>query len=172
MAKLGILIYPDPRLRTRAAEVVSFDDEVRVLVRDLTETMYAAPGIGLAATQVNRPQRIIVLDVSEARDSVLVLINPCITHREGKIVSEERCLSVPSFVDNVERARKISVQYQDVDGNPHCCEATDLLAVCIQHEMDHLVGKIFLDYSSYGKRSRFDKKFLKKAKSKGRSLLH
>lgn len=161
MAILEILEYPDPRLRTRAQPVENVDDELRQLVGDMLETMYAAPGIGLAATQVNVHKRILVVDVSENRDDPRVIINPQIIERDGVQVMEEGCLSVPGIYDSVERAERIRVRCLGLDGEPIEMEAEGLLAVCIQHEMDHLEGRLFVDYLSSLKRQRIRKKLEK-----------
>lgn len=165
MAILPILHFPDDRLRTRAAPVQVVDDTIRRLVGDMFETMYAAPGIGLAATQVDVHKRIIVIDISETSNQPLVLINPKILARDGQIVLEEGCLSVPGIYDEVERARHVKVAALDVDGKPFELEAEDLLAVCIQHEIDHLDGKVFVDYLSPLKRQRIRKKLEKHSRS-------
>ncbi len=164
MARLEILEYPDKRLRLRAEPVEEVDDDVRSLVSDMLETMYAAAGIGLAATQVNVRKRLLVIDISEARDEPYVLINPEIVHAEGRIDSEEGCLSVPDVFDYVERAERIRATYVDLDGRHAELEAEDLLAVCVQHEIDHLDGKLFVDYLSELKRQRLKKKALKKVR--------
>lgn len=164
MARLPILEYPDPRLRIRAEPVTKVDAEIRRLVEDLFETMYAAPGIGLAATQVNVHKRILVCDVSPDHSEPQCLINPEIVSSEGATNSEEGCLSVPEFYDYIDRAAKIRVRALDRDGQPLELEAEGLLAVCIQHEMDHLEGKLFVDYLSELKRERLKKKAAKKAK--------
>jgi len=164
MARLPILEYPDPRLRIRAEPVTKVDAEIRRLVEDLLETMYAAPGIGLAATQVNVHKRILVCDISADRTEPYCLINPEILSSEGSTNSEEGCLSVPEFYDYIDRAAKIKVRAMDRDGKPFELEAEGLLAVCIQHEMDHLEGKLFVDYLSELKRERLKKKAAKKAK--------
>ncbi len=161
MAKLDILQFPDPRLRKRAAPVAEVDDRVRRLVDDMFETMYAAPGIGLAATQVDVHEQIIVIDVSEKRDQPLCLINPMILRAEGEEEMEEGCLSVPGVYDTVRRARKIEVRALDRDGRPVEFEAEGLLAVCIQHEIEHLQGKLFVDHLSQLKRQRIRKKLEK-----------
>ncbi|MCP5149388.1 MAG: peptide deformylase [Ectothiorhodospiraceae bacterium] len=161
MAKLEILHFPDPRLRNRALPVAQVDDTVRKLVDDMLETMYDAPGIGLAATQVNVALRVITIDVSDARDEPLVLINPELLATDGDIETEEGCLSVPGVYDNVRRASRIRVRALGRNGEPFEREAEDLLAVCIQHEMDHLEGKLFVDYLSQLKRSRIQKRALK-----------
>jgi peptide deformylase len=164
MARLSILEYPDPRLRIRAEPVTKVDAEIKQIAADMLETMYAAPGIGLAATQVDVHKRLIVLDISDERNRPYCLINPEIVAREGTINSEEGCLSVPGTFDYVDRARKIKVQALDTDGKPFELDAEDALAVCIQHEMDHLDGKLFVDYLSEMKRQRLKKKVLKKAR--------
>jgi len=151
---LDILEYPDPRLRKMAARVPVVTGEIRKLVRDMAETMYAASGIGLAATQVNVAKRVIVIDASEARDALWVFINPEIVAAEGEAESEEGCLSVPGFFDTVRRAARITVRAQDESGRPFELSAEGMLAVCIQHEIDHLVGKVFVDYLSPLKRAR------------------
>jgi peptide deformylase len=165
MATLDILVYPDPRLRTRAVPVEAVDDDIRQLAADMLETMYEAPGIGLAATQVNVHKRLLVADVSEDRSDPHVLINPEIIEKDGVEVMEEGCLSVPGFFEKVERADRIKVRALGLDGEPHELEADGLLAVCIQHEMDHLEGKLFVDYLSQLKRQRIRKKL-----EKGRRL--
>jgi peptide deformylase len=164
MARLAILEYPDPRLRIRAEPVTKFDTEVQELVANMLETMYAAPGIGLAATQVNVHKRILVCDVAAEGKQPYCLINPEILHAEGKTSAEEGCLSVPEFYDYVERAANIRVRALDPRGQQFELDAEGLLAVCIQHEMDHLEGKLFVDYLSELKRERLKKKASKKAK--------
>jgi peptide deformylase len=164
MAALTILHYPDERLRTRAQPVTVVDDQVRQLIADMFETMYAAPGIGLAATQVNVHQQIIVMDISEQRNQPLTFINPEILKAEGEQEYEEGCLSVPGFYEPVSRAGLIKVRALDKHGQPFELEADGLLAVCIQHEMDHLEGKLFVDYISQLKRSRIRKKLEKQQK--------
>jgi len=161
MALRTILHYPDPRLRQVAKPVPAVDDAVRRLVDDMAETMYAAPGIGLAAIQVNAPWRVVVIDVSETRNQLQVFINPMILEADGKQVFEEGCLSVPGIFDEVERARHIRVRALDRDGQPFELEADGLLATCIQHEIDHLDGKVFVDYLSRLKQSRIRKKLEK-----------
>ena len=161
MALLNILHFPDERLRTIAQPVDDVDDAVRKLIDDMFETMYAAPGIGLAATQVDVHQRIITIDISEQKNSPLCLINPEIIAREGTQTYDEGCLSVPGFYETVERSDKITVRALDRNGNSFDLEADDLLAVCIQHEMDHLEGKLFVDYLSELKRQRIRKKLEK-----------
>ncbi|HEV8333986.1 MAG TPA: peptide deformylase [Steroidobacteraceae bacterium] len=167
MALLQILEFPDPRLRTRAQPVTQVDASLRKLVDNMFETMYAAPGIGLAATQVNVAKRLLVIDISENRDRPLVLINPDVVAREGVEETEEGCLSVPGVFDKVTRAEKILVRALDRDGKPLELEADGLLAVCIQHEIDHLDGKLFVDYLSELKRTRIRKKLEKERKERG-----
>jgi peptide deformylase len=164
MARLPILEYPDPRLRIRAEPVTKVDAETKKLIADLFETMYAAPGIGLAATQVNVHRRIIVCDVASEGRQPYCLINPEILLAEGKTNAEEGCLSVPEYYDYVDRAARIKVRALDQNGEPYELEAEGMLAVCIQHEMDHLDGKLFVDYLSELKRERLKKKASKKAK--------
>ena len=161
MALLNILEYPDPRLRTRAAPVDRVDDDVRRLVDDLLETMYAARGIGLAATQVDVHRRVLVVDVSEEKDRPLALINPEIVEETGSCESEEGCLSVPDYNESVPCAEQIRVRALDRDGEVFELEAEGLLAICIQHEMDHLDGKLFVDYLSELKRQRLRKRLSK-----------
>ena len=164
MALLPILEYPDPRLRIRAKSVTKVDDEVRKLIDDMLETMYAAPGIGLAATQVDVHRRVLVVDVSDHNNEPCCLVNPEILVSEGTINSEEGCLSVPEFYEFVDRAEKIQIRALDRDGEVQEFWAQGLLAVCIQHEMDHLDGKLFVDYLSQLKRQRVRKRFTKRAK--------
>jgi peptide deformylase len=166
MARLPILEFPDPRLRTRAAPVTEVDGALRKLIDDMFETMYAAPGIGLAATQVNVHKRVLVVDVTEDRSKPLALINPEIIAREGVEETEEGCLSVPGVYDKVTRAEKIRVRTLDRNGKHTEIEADGLLAVCIQHEMDHLEGKLFVDYLSELKRTRIRKKLEKERKDR------
>jgi peptide deformylase len=161
MTTLDILHFPDPRLRNVAQPVEQVDDEIRRLVDDMLETMYAAPGIGLAATQVNIDKRVVVIDVSEENDQPLCLINPEILHLEGIEEMEEGCLSVPGIYETVQRADKIRFRALDRDGNTCESETDGLLAVCIQHEIDHLDGKLFVDYLSQLKRTRIRKKLEK-----------
>ncbi len=161
MALLHILEFPDPRLRTVAKPVADVSDTVRRLIEDLFETMYAAPGIGLAATQVDVHKRILVLDVSEDQSAPLCLINPEIVAKSGSITADEGCLSVPEVYEPVERADRIRVRALDRDGQPFELEAEGLQAVCIQHEIDHLDGKLFVDYLSVLKRQWLKKKFAK-----------
>lgn len=161
MALLDILEYPDPRLRTVARPVERVDDDVRRLIDAMFETMYAAPGIGLAATQVNVHRRIIVVDVSENRDQPHAFINPAVATLGERVESQEGCLSVPGFYEPVYRAERIRVAALDRNGEPFELEADGLLAVCIQHECDHLEGKLFVDYLSNLKRSRIRRKLEK-----------
>ncbi len=161
MALLDILHYPDKRLRTIAQPVEQVDEQIRTLVADMFETMYAAPGIGLAATQVDVHQRVIVIDISEEKNQPLCLINPQIVSSDGVEMTQEGCLSVPEVYENVERAEHIKVHALDQNGDAYDLEAGGLLAVCIQHEMDHLVGKLFVDYLSPLKQQRLKKKMLK-----------
>ena len=161
MALLKILQYPDERLHTVADRVPKVTDEIRALVDDMAETMYSAPGIGLAATQVDVHQRVIVIDISDTHNQLHVLINPEITARSGESDYEEGCLSVPGIFGKVERAEQVTVEAWDRDGNPFVLDADGLLAVCVQHEMDHLVGKVFVEYWSRMKQSRIQSKFKK-----------
>ncbi|MCL4168519.1 UNVERIFIED_CONTAM: hypothetical protein GTU68_018111 [Idotea baltica] len=165
MALLEILHFPDPRLRLKARPVTQVDDQVRQMVKDMLETMYQAPGIGLAATQVNIQLDVIVIDVSEDKDQPLCLINPKIIESEGTEEMQEGCLSVPGFYENVTRAERVRIQALNENGEIFELEADDLLAVCIQHEMDHLQGKLFVDYLSPLKRQRIKKKLVKLEKS-------
>jgi peptide deformylase len=167
MALLQILEFPDPRLRNRAQPVTHVDAALRTLIDDMFETMYAAPGIGLAATQVNVAKRVLVLDLSEKRDQPLALINPEVLERAGVEETEEGCLSVPGYFDKVTRAEKIRVRALDRDGKQLEFVAEGLLAVCIQHEIDHLDGKLFVDYLSELKRTRIRKKLEKERKERG-----
>jgi len=165
MAKLQILEFPDPRLRTRAQPITKFDAALAGLVADMFETMYAAPGIGLAATQINVHRQLLVLDVSETKDQPCVLINPRIVAKEGSQTYQEGCLSVPGIYADVERAERITVEAQDEHGRPFTLEADGLLAVCIQHEMDHLLGRLFVDYLSPLKRELVRKKLEKQRRT-------
>ncbi|MBI3187229.1 MAG: peptide deformylase [Gammaproteobacteria bacterium] len=165
MALLDILHYPDERLRNHAKPVAVVDDSIRKLVDDMFETMYHAPGIGLAATQVNVAKRVIVVDVSAEKTQPLCFINPVILAKNGIEQHEEGCLSVPGFYETIERAEHIKVQALDRDGNSFEIETGDLLAVCIQHEIDHLDGKLFVDYLSPLKRQRIKKKLEKAQKA-------
>ena len=154
MALLPVLKYPDPRLHKVATKVERVDEEVRRLISDMAETMYAAPGIGLAATQVDVHRRIIVIDISDTRDELRTFINPEILEKSGEAEWEEGCLSVPGIYENVQRAQKVRVRALDARGEPYTLEAEDLLAVCIQHEIDHLDGKIFIERLSRLKQQR------------------
>jgi peptide deformylase len=161
MASLNILRYPDARLHKVAAPVTVFDDSLKKLVANMAETMYAAPGIGLAAIQVDVPKQILVVDVSERRDSLVVLVNPEIVEATGVSDIEEGCLSVPGIYELVERAERVKVRAHDQNGNPFTLEAQGLLSVCIQHEMDHLQGKVFVEYLSPLKQQRIRAKLAK-----------
>jgi peptide deformylase len=167
MALLPILEYPDPRLRKRAKPVTEVDARVRQLIDDMLETMYEAPGIGLAATQVNVHERIVVIDISEKRNDPYCLVNPEIVATRGEISSEEGCLSVPEIYESVDRAETIEVRALNREGEQIEFAADGMLAVCIQHEIDHLDGKLFVDYLSPLKRQRLKKRFTKKAKRAG-----
>ncbi len=170
MAILPILCYPDPRLHKVAQPVKAVDDRVRAVLDDMLATMYDANGIGLAATQVDVHERIVVIDVSEERDTPLVLINPEITWAsDEKQVGDEGCLSVPGIYDGVERSTTVHVRALDREGQPRTIEAEGLLAVCIQHEMDHLMGKVFVEYLSPLKRNRIKTKLLKQQKQAERA---
>jgi peptide deformylase len=161
MAQLTILNYPDPRLHTVAKAIKDFNAEIKRLVADMAETMYAAPGIGLAATQVNQHLQLIVIDTSKEQNDLLVLVNPKITHKDGLQEYEEGCLSVPDVYETVTRAEKITVEALDAQGKKFKLNAEGLLSVCIQHEMDHLLGKVFVEYLSPLKRNRIKAKMLK-----------
>ncbi len=166
MAKLTILEYPDPRLRKKALAVEAVDASVRALIDDMLETMYAAPGIGLAANQVNVQKRVIVIDLSEEKNAPLCLVNPEIVSSSGTEEMDEGCLSVPGVFEKVSRAEKVRVKALDRDGAPFEMDAEGLLAVCIQHEIDHLEGKLFVDYLSPLKRMRAKKKLEKDRRQK------
>jgi len=167
MAVLTLLEYPDPRLRKLAAPVAAVTPDIQKLVRDMAETMYAAPGVGLAATQVDVHKRVIVIDVSEARDELQVFINPEILDAEGEALGEEGCLSVPGYYDKVTRAARIRVHALDAGGNPFEREADGMLAVCIQHETEHLLGRVFVDHLSPLKRARLAARLRKKQRLAG-----
>ncbi|MEE9412909.1 MAG: peptide deformylase [Methylococcales bacterium] len=169
MAILQILEYPDRRLRKKAVVVDCVDDSIRRTVEDLFETMYDAPGVGLAATQVNIHKRILVIDVSDEKDSPLCLINPEILETEGLAESEEGCLSVPGVFEMVERPEKVTIRALGKDGQPFEMAADDLLATCIQHEIDHLDGKVFVDYLSTFKQQRIKKKLEKQQRISAKS---
>lgn len=162
MAALEILEYPDPRLRRVAAPVPAVTPDIQNLIRDMARILYAAPGVGLAATQVDVHKQVIVIDVSDTRDDLRVFVNPAIVAREGMAENEEGCLSVPGYYDRVTRAARVTVQALDQEGAPFELTAEGMLAVCIQHEMDHLVGKVFVDYLSPLKRARLSAKLRKK----------
>ena len=164
MALLPILHYPDPRLHMRARVVDRVDADIRQLAADMSETMYAAPGIGLAATQVNRHVRVIVIDVSEDRSQLLTFINPELIEKSGECDGEEGCLSVPGIYETVKRAAQVKVRALNVEGETFELDATDLLAVCIQHEMDHLDGKVFVEYLSRLKQTRIKAKLVRQSR--------
>ena len=164
MPLLPILRFPDPRLKTVAAPVEKIDEGIRRLARDMAETMYEAPGIGLAATQVDVHKQVIVIDASETRDQLLVLVNPELVESDGVQVCEEGCLSVPGIYDKVERAEHVVVRYLDLDGKVQTVAADGLLAVCLQHEMDHLKGRVFVDHLSLLKQTRIKSKLAKQAR--------
>ncbi|AGW92441.1 peptide deformylase [Cupriavidus necator] len=167
MAKLDILTYPDPRLHTVAKPVAAVDDRIRQLVKDMAETMYEAPGIGLAATQVNVHEQVVVIDVSETRDQLQVFINPeIIWASENRKVWEEGCLSVPEVYDRVERPDRVRVRALNEKGETFELDADDLLAVCIQHEIDHLRGKVFVEYLSPLKLNRIKSKLQKRERTR------
>lgn len=161
MAILPILQYPDERLHKVAKKIDQVDNGIRKLVRDMAETMYSAPGVGLAATQVDQHIRLIVIDVSETHDDLKVFINPELQQQEGEKENEEGCLSVPGIYENVSRAERVTVRALDEHGKPFTLEAEGLLAVCIQHEMDHLQGKVFVEYLSHLKQTRIRAKLKK-----------
>ena len=162
MALLPILTHPNERLHIVAKPVAEVDDRIRTLVANMIETMYAAKGIGLAATQVDVHERVVVIDLSEERNSPLALINPVITHKNGETTYEEGCLSVPGIYDEVTRAETVTVEYLDTDGKPQKLDADGLLAICIQHELDHLLGKLFVEYLSPLKQQRIKTKMKKR----------
>ncbi len=161
MALLNILEYPDPRLKTKAKLVTTFTPAIKKLADDMAETMYKAPGIGLAATQVDQHIRLVVIDITEERNDLRVFVNPVITRKEGEVLGEEGCLSVPETYDDVKRAEKITVKAQDALGKPFELDADGMLAVCIQHELDHLEGRVFVEYLSPLKQSRVKTRLLK-----------
>jgi peptide deformylase len=169
MARLSILEYPDPRLRTRAAAVTRFDADLKRQIADMFETMYAAPGIGLAATQVDWHHRLLVIDISEKKSDPHVFINPEILEKSGSASGEEGCLSVPGIYDDVSRAERIRLRWQDAAGKTQERDFDGMLAVCVQHEMDHLEGKLFVDYLSELKRQRIRKKLDKERREQGSS---
>ena len=167
MSLLPILRYPDARLHRVAAKVERVDDKIRKLINDMAETLYAAPGIGLAATQVDAHVRVIVIDISESRDQLRVFVNPKLIAASGESEREEGCLSVPEVYEKVRRAERVTVHALDASGEPYTLEAEGLLAVCIQHEMDHLEGKVFVEYLSPLKRARLAAKVRKKQRLVG-----
>lgn len=169
MAILEILHFPDQRLRQVCQPVEVVDDEIRQLAADMLETMYEAPGIGLAAMQVNVTKRVIVIDISEDRSEPMTLINPEVISKDGEEEMQEGCLSVPGFYENVQRAERIRVKYLDLDGQEQEMDSEGLLAVCIQHEIDHLDGKLFVDYISPLKRQRIRKKLEKQQRQEQKS---
>lgn len=169
MALLHILTYPDPRLRQRASPVAVVDAQLRQLVDDMAQTLYAAKGIGLAATQVGVAQRVVVIDLSPGQDQLQVLVNPRVVARDGSQECEEGCLSVPEVYDTVERAERVTVSYLDINGDAREMDADGLLAVCVQHEIDHLDGKLFVDYLSRLKQDRLRKKADKRQRDEARS---
>ena len=162
MALLPILKYPDERLHTVAKPVEQVDERIKTLVQDMAETMYESRGIGLAATQVDVHERVVVIDLSEERNQLLVLINPTITHKDGETTYEEGCLSVPGIYDTVTRAERVTVEFLDINGQPQKLDADGLLAICIQHELDHLLGKVFVEYLSTLKQNRIKTKLKKR----------
>ena len=164
MSLLPILRFPDPRLKQIAKRIDHIDAALRRLANDMAETMYEAPGIGLAATQVNVQKRLIVIDISETRDQLLVLVNPEIISSHGLQVGEEGCLSVPGIFDNVERAERVVVRYLDLHGKTQSIEAQGMLAVCLQHEIEHLEGRVFVDHLSQLKQTRIKAKLVKQAR--------
>jgi peptide deformylase len=169
MAQLNILRYPDPRLHTVAKPVTEVDERMRRLIDDMFETMYEADGVGLAATQVDAHIRLVVMDTSAERDQPVVLINPEITWRsDDMVMAEEGCLSVPTFYDSVQRHARVNLRALNRSGQPFDLQAAELLAVCVQHEMDHLLGKVFVDYLSLLKRSRIRSKLLKRQREERR----
>jgi peptide deformylase len=164
MALLPILRFPDPRLHKKAAPVQKVDESIRKLIADMAETMYEAPGIGLAATQVDVHKRVIVIDISEDKSKLLAFINPEIIERSGEQVCEEGCLSVPGIYEKVTRSERVSMRALDPQGEPFALEAEGLLAVCIQHEIDHLEGKVFVEHLSQLKQSRIKARLSKQAR--------
>lgn len=167
MALLTILRYPDPRLHKVATKVTQVDDSIRKLIKDMAETMYAAPGIGLAATQVDVHKRLIVIDISETRDQLKVLINPRILAASGEADCEEGCLSVPGVYEKVRRAERVKVSALNQNGQPFTLDAEGLLAACIQHEMDHLEGRVFVEHLSRLKQQRIMTKLRKQERAAG-----
>ena len=165
MALLPILHYPDPRLHKVAAPVAAVDARIRKLINDMAETMYAAPGVGLAATQVDVHERVLIIDISDTRDQLQAFVNPEIIARTGEAEAEEGCLSVPGIFDRVTRAERVTVRAWNAKGEPFTLEATGLLAVCIQHEIDHLEGKVFVEYLSRLKQQRIAAKMKKQQRA-------
>jgi peptide deformylase len=165
MALLPILHYPDPRLHTVAQPVTVVDDRIRKLIKNMAETMYAAPGIGLAATQVDVHERVLIIDISEGRNQLLAFVNPEIVAASGEAETEEGCLSVPGVFEKVTRAERVSVRALNAQGEPFTLEAEGLLAVCIQHEIDHLEGKVFVEYLSRLKQQRIASKLKKQQRA-------
>jgi peptide deformylase len=165
MALLPILHYPDPRLHKVARPVAAVDDRIRKLITDMAETMYAAPGIGLAATQVDVHERVLIIDISEPRNHLQAFINPEIIESSGEAENEEGCLSVPGFFDTIRRAERIKVRALNSEGEPFIIETDGLLAVCIQHEIDHLEGKVFVEYLSRLKQQRIAAKLKKQQRT-------
>ncbi len=164
---MPILYYPDPRLNKVAARVERIDDEIRQLIKDMSETMYAAPGVGLAATQVDVHLRVIVIDISENRSQLRVFVNPELLSASGIADREEGCLSVPEVYEKVQRAERVTVRAMDAEGRPYTLEAEGLLAVCIQHEMDHLEGKVFVEKLSRLKQNRLRARLKKQERRPG-----
>lgn len=164
MPLLPILRFPDPRLKTVASPVEKIDDSIRRLAHDMAETMYEAPGVGLAATQVDVHKRLIVIDISDTKSELLILVNPELLEHDGLQVCEEGCLSVPGIYDKVERAEHVVVRYLDLDGKTQTISADGLLAVCLQHEMDHLEGRVFVEHLSLLKQTRIKAKLAKQAR--------
>lgn len=167
MSVMPILYYPDPRLNKVAARVERIDDEIRQLIKDMSETMYAAPGVGLAATQVDVHLRVIVIDISENRSQLRVFVNPELLSASGIADREEGCLSVPEVYEKVQRAERVTVRAMDAEGRPYTLEAEGLLAVCIQHEMDHLEGKVFVEKLSRLKQNRLRARLKKQERRPG-----
>lgn len=168
MALLPILKYPDERLHIVAKPIEQIDERIKQLAADMAETMYEARGIGLAATQIDVHERMVVIDVSEERDQLITLINPEITQKEGETTYEEGCLSIPGIYDTVCRAERVTVQFLDLDGNSQTLEADGLLAICIQHELDHLNGKLFVEYLSTMKQNRIKTKLKKREREEAK----
>jgi len=162
MALLHILRYPHPGLREKAQAITVFDESITKLAKDMLETMYEAPGIGLAATQVHEAKQLLVIDVSENKDEPIFILNPQLIEKTGEIINEEGCLSFPGIYANVPRAEQVTLKYHDLNGEEQILEADDWLAICIQHEIDHLEGKVFVDYLSSLKRNRIRKQLEKK----------